>query len=233
MASASAGVSSNPALEIPPAALEPLAPIAQPAAELASAEKTVPPPARPRPLSVVSSGAAPAAAADRSYAPAPRPLREAPPRADRSAPPRPRGEPGGLGARVLAGVLDLGAVALAQGLLLAPAAYYWWSRDLSAQVPFAPIALTLALVVLTASLGALYFIYFWGARGATPGKQLVGLVVEGTDGSFPIGVPRAATRLLGYLLSAALLGGGFLLIALDGKGLHDRIAGTRVVKRRE
>jgi uncharacterized RDD family membrane protein YckC len=39
-------------------------------------------------------------------------------------------------------------------------------------------------------------------------------------------------RLLGYLLSGALLGGGFLLILLDGSGLHDRLAGTRVVRRR-
>ncbi len=86
-------------------------------------------------------------------------------------------------------------------------------------------------VVGTAALGALYFIYFWGVRGATPGKRMLGLDVEGSDGSFPIGLPRAAARFLGYLLSGALLGGGFLLILLDGSGLHDRLAGTRVVRR--
>lgn len=226
-------VNPPPSLEIPAAALESLPPPVPSAPHPpASGERTVPPPARPRPLSVVAASAAPAAAADRSWAPAPRPLREAPPRPERSPAAKSLAQGGDLGSRLLAGVLDLAAVAFVQALLLAPAVGYWWSRELT-QVGFTPIALTAALVVLTAVLGALYFIYFWGVRGATPGKQLVGLDVEGTDGSFPIGLPRAAARLLGYLLSGALLGGGFLLILLDGSGLHDRIAGTRVVRRRK
>jgi uncharacterized RDD family membrane protein YckC len=217
----------------PPAAPEPPPAARSAAPEASSVERTVPPPARPRPLSVVAGSVATAAAADRSWAPAPRPLREAPSRPDRSPAARPRAEGGDLGSRLLGGALDLAAVALVQALLLAPAVQYWWSRDLSAEVPFAPIALTAVLGALTVALGALYFIYFWGVRGATPGKRLFGLDVEAVDGSYPIGLPRAGARLLGYLLSAALLGGGFLLILLDGSGLHDRIAGTRVVRRRK
>jgi uncharacterized RDD family membrane protein YckC len=175
-----------------------------------------------------------AGAAAPSWAPQQRPLREAQPREAQppAVPAKPAPDTADLGSRLLGGALDAFLVSAAQALLLAPAAHYWWSRDLSV-VGMAPIALTLGLLALTVALGALYFIYYWGVRGATPGKQLVGLAVEAGDGSFPIGLPRASARLLGYLLSAALLGGGFLLIALDGYGLHDRIAGTRVVRRRK
>ncbi len=76
----------------------------------------------------------------------------------------------------------------------------------------------------------LYYIYFWGSRGATPGKSLLGLTVVTDTGSTPIGYGRALLRLVGYAASAFLLGIGFLLIAFspDRRGLHDRIAGTRV-----
>jgi len=37
-------------------------------------------------------------------------------------------------------------------------------------------------------------------------------------------------RALGYLLSAASLGIGFMMVAFSGRGLHDRVASTRVVK---
>jgi uncharacterized RDD family membrane protein YckC len=85
---------------------------------------------------------------------------------------------------------------------------------------------------MTLAVGAGYFVYFWGVRGATLGKRALGLAVETSAGISPIGLPRASVRVLGYVVSAVFLGVGFLLIALDGEGLHDRIAGTRVVGRR-
>jgi uncharacterized RDD family membrane protein YckC len=94
-----------------------------------------------------------------------------------------------------------------------------------------PVGVSLVLVPLAIVLGCAYFIYGWGTRGATPGKTVLGLVVEGDDGSFPIGASRATVRLLGYVLSGALFGIGFLMIAFGGSGLHDRVAGTRVVRR--
>ena len=54
--------------------------------------------------------------------------------------------------------------------------------------------------------------------------------VQAEDGTHPIGVPRASMRLLGYILSGALFGIGFLMIALGGSALHDRLAGTRVMR---
>jgi uncharacterized RDD family membrane protein YckC len=86
-------------------------------------------------------------------------------------------------------------------------------------------------VVVAAVLGAGYYVYFWGVRGATPGKRAAGIAVEGVDGTAPIGVGRALLRLLGYVLSGTLLGIGFLMIAIGGHGLHDKLASTRVVRR--
>ena len=55
--------------------------------------------------------------------------------------------------------------------------------------------------------------------------------MEGEDGSSPIGMGRAALRVVGYALSFLVLGIGFLMILFGGRGLHDHIAGTRVVRR--
>jgi uncharacterized RDD family membrane protein YckC len=82
-------------------------------------------------------------------------------------------------------------------------------------------------------MGAFYYVYFWGVHGATPGKQAMGLVVVADDGHSAIGVSQAFLRLLGYLLSSLLLGLGFAAILFTGYGLHDRLAGTRVVRRED
>jgi uncharacterized RDD family membrane protein YckC len=136
--------------------------------------------------------------------------------------------------RLGAGMVDLLAVGAGAGVLLAPVILYWRARDLGptpADVPFVPIVLSLALAPVAFALAAFYFLYYWGVRGATPGKRVLGLEVEGEDGAKPIGIPRAALRLAGYLLTGALLGMGFFIVAFGGAALHDRIAGTRVVRR--
>jgi uncharacterized RDD family membrane protein YckC len=141
--------------------------------------------------------------------------------------------PGGFGSRLVAGLIDAVFVLSGQAVMLAPVYYYWWSRGASpGDVPFLPIVLSVTLVALAVLLGLLYHVYFWGVRGATPGKELLDLRVEREDGAAPIGLGRAALRAFGYLLSAASLGVGFLMIAVAGEGLHDRVAGTRVVKGR-
>jgi uncharacterized RDD family membrane protein YckC len=136
-----------------------------------------------------------------------------------------------FGPRLLAGLVDAALVAAVQALLLSPGYFYWRSRDLPADVPYFAIALSLALIPLALGVGSLYYVYGWGARGATVGQDLLGLVVEAEDGTRPPGLSRAFLRLLGYGLSACLFGIGFLMIAFSGRALHDRIAGTRVVRR--
>ncbi|PYS73643.1 MAG: hypothetical protein DMF69_04250 [Acidobacteria bacterium] len=85
--------------------------------------------------------------------------------------------------------------------------------------------ITLGLAVL--NLGVLP-----GLTGLTLGKWATGLRIEKNDGS-DIGIPRALLRhFIGYPLSFLLLGMGFLIAALTvrGRGLHDIIAGTVVVR---
>lgn len=193
-------------------------------------EPEAPPP--PRPTRETPPSAPPVAVAERSVPPPAR--RVVVPRP--SSPPR-RSEasvPAGFGSRLAAGIVDAIFVLSGQAVLLAPVAYYWWSREVPrdpSEVPFLPIVTTVGLVALAALLGALYHVYSWGVRGSSPGKDLLELRVEADDGTSPIGLGRAGLRLLGYLLSAASLGIGFLMIASSGEGLHDRIAGTRVVRR--
>ncbi|HET7745846.1 MAG TPA: RDD family protein [Vicinamibacteria bacterium] len=145
-------------------------------------------------------------------------------------------ERAGFGVRLVAGLLDALIVAAVQIVLFVPVFYYWWAHELPAtpsDVSFLPILLSFGLVPVVVALGGVYYVYFWGVRGTTPGKRLLGLVVQAEDGTEPIGVSRATIRALGYLVSGLLLGVGFLMIAFGGNGLHDRMAGTRVVRREE
>ena len=45
-----------------------------------------------------------------------------------------------------------------------------------------------------------------------------------------LGIGCATLRAFGYVLGFASLGVGFAPVAFGGAGLHDRIAGTRVVR---
>ena len=71
-----------------------------------------------------------------------------------------------------------------------------------------------------------------GLTGLTLGKWATGLRIERIDGG-NVGIGRALLRhFVGYPLSFALLGLGFLIAAVTvhGRGLHDMIAGTIVVR---
>jgi pSer/pThr/pTyr-binding forkhead associated (FHA) protein/uncharacterized RDD family membrane protein YckC len=148
--------------------------------------------------------------------------------------PSPRAaEPADFASRLAAFVVDGVFVLSGQAILLAPAGWYWWARDAPrapADVSFLPVLASATLVPLALLLGALYHVYFWSVKGATPGKELLDLRVETYEGVSPLPLGRAALRVFGYLLSAASLGIGFLMVAFQGSGLHDRVASTRVVK---
>jgi uncharacterized RDD family membrane protein YckC len=142
-------------------------------------------------------------------------------------------EPADFAVRLAAFVVDGVFVLSGQAILLAPVGWYWWAREAPrtpADVSFLPVLASAVLVPLALLLGALYHVYFWSVKGATPGKELLNLRVETEDGVSPLPLGRAALRVFGYLLSAASLGVGFLMVAFQGSGLHDRIASTRVVK---
>jgi uncharacterized RDD family membrane protein YckC len=93
----------------------------------------------------------------------------------------------------------------------------------------------LVLQLVSAAVGmavrAAYFIYFIGKDGQTPGKKLCKIRVVNADGS-PVSYAKATGRFFGYMLSALILGIGFLMAAWDPekRALHDRLCDTRVVK---
>jgi len=89
------------------------------------------------------------------------------------------------------------------------------------------IGILLAIMVAALNLGILP-----GLTGFTAGKWASGLRILRDDGS-AIGIGRAFLRhFVGYPLSLVTLGLGFLAAALTvrGRGLHDLIANTIVVR---
>jgi uncharacterized RDD family membrane protein YckC len=143
------------------------------------------------------------------------------------------GELADAGSRLAAFVVDTVFVASGQAVLLAPVGWYWWAREAPsapADVTLLPVFASVTLLPLALLLGVLYHVYFWSVKGATPGKELLDLRVVAEDGRSPIPLGSAVRRALGYLLGVASLGIGFLMVAFSGRGLHDRIASTRVVK---
>lgn len=75
-----------------------------------------------------------------------------------------------------------------------------------------------------------YFFFFSGYGGRTVGKMLMGIRVIRADGS-ELTWASALARTLCYLASVLTWGLGFLLAAGPAKrALHDRLAGTRVVR---
>jgi len=89
-----------------------------------------------------------------------------------------------------------------------------------------------AAIVLAAVMAIFNLVIIPGLTGLTLGKWATGLRIERNDGGRP-GIGRALVRhFIGYPVSFALLGLGFLIAAVEvhGRGLHDMIAGTIVVR---
>ncbi len=86
--------------------------------------------------------------------------------------------------------------------------------------------------LIVAGAALLNFVVFAGTRGQTLGKWATGLRIERINGATP-GMGRALLRhLIGYPLSLIVFGIGFLLATFDaqGRALHDRLAGTLVLR---
>lgn len=69
------------------------------------------------------------------------------------------------------------------------------------------------------------------AKQATVGKMALGIIVTDLEGR-RIGFGRATGRYFAKILSALILGIGFLMVAFTERkqGLHDMLAGTLVIK---
>lgn len=81
-------------------------------------------------------------------------------------------------------------------------------------------------------VGLAYNWYFWTQNnGQTPAKRALGLRVVASDGS-SIDDFQAVVRYVGYYINTVLLLLGWLWAIVDkqNRGLHDILAGTRVVR---
>jgi uncharacterized RDD family membrane protein YckC len=75
-----------------------------------------------------------------------------------------------------------------------------------------------------------YFVGFT-AGGQTLGKMAVGIRVVSGDEAEPLGVGRALQRTLLWAILAIPAGLGFVgVLLIRSPGLHDRLAGTRVIR---
>lgn len=133
----------------------------------------------------------------------------------------------GFWIRVVASMIDgliLGAVQFVIGLVLGFAGGAAGGSD-----GLAIFAITwLCSVVVSVT----YYVFFTGYNGQTPGKMALRIQVIRTDGS-PMTYGKAFLREIPCkFISGILLGIGYLMVAFDQQkqGLHDRMAGTYVIK---
>jgi len=81
-------------------------------------------------------------------------------------------------------------------------------------------------------IGLLYNSYFWTMNnGQTPGKGMLDIRVVSRDGG-GVNLVQAVVRYVGYYINTLILLLGWLWAIVDGnnQGLHDKLAGTIVVK---
>lgn len=99
--------------------------------------------------------------------------------------------------------------------------------DLNHPTQFSPVMFYLWAFYIVVNI--IYFTYFHGATGRTPGKMILGLQVVTEEGN-PISFGTAFLRAVGYFISNILYL-GFIWAAFDRRkqGWHDKIAGTVVI----
>lgn len=80
-------------------------------------------------------------------------------------------------------------------------------------------------------VGATNFVILPLFSGQSIGKAVTGIKIVGTDGKHAGALRVALRQSVGYLVSTAALGLGFLISALNGSGrtLHDYLFGTVVI----
>ncbi len=139
----------------------------------------------------------------------------------------------GFWLRGMAFLVDTGLVAAlcgAGGILV------WTAAQIGGSFSSAPEAIldsietrATALLALLIHLG--YFTLFVGWRAQTPAKMLMGLKIIRITGD-EVGYARAFVRWLAQGVGALLFGMGFLMVAFSRRkqGLHDKLAGTYVVR---
>jgi uncharacterized RDD family membrane protein YckC len=141
----------------------------------------------------------------------------------------------GFWARCLASLIDTIAVSV----VIAPLAYLFDVENLTHAGPTFDLSAlygepSLMSFTLNWVLPAVAILAFWFARGATPGKMVIRAEIVDAETLEPPARQKLVARYLGYYVSVLVLCLGFLWIAFDRRkqGLHDKIAGTVVIRKR-
>jgi uncharacterized RDD family membrane protein YckC len=140
---------------------------------------------------------------------------------------------GGIMIRTAAWIADVICLFLTTiGLAFLVVATIWFGGRLGGEINDQVRALAAgsgALIVM--STGFLYFTFFAGSSGQTPGKRLFGLkIIRETGEEMTYG--RACLRSIYWIVSLLLFSIGFVMIAFNKQkqGLHDKLARTYVVR---
>jgi uncharacterized RDD family membrane protein YckC len=85
---------------------------------------------------------------------------------------------------------------------------------------------------ISMAITACYYTFFVGKYGATPGKMATKLSIVNADGS-PVSYGKACGRYFAQIVSSLACCIGYLMVAWDPekRALHDRICGTRVIRK--
>jgi len=92
--------------------------------------------------------------------------------------------------------------------------------------------LLLYYCLISLALWGFYFTFFHWTTGQTIGKKILNIQVVRMDGS-PLDFLDALGRWIGFMFGLCLFGLGLLwaLFNKDGRALHDKLAGTMVIRR--
>jgi uncharacterized RDD family membrane protein YckC len=134
--------------------------------------------------------------------------------------------PAGFWIRAVALVIDLVVLTLVD-LSLGSVARRVWGAGVETSAVLHSMTFLFTLV-----FAAFYVTLLHAGTGQTVGKMIVRAHVVLVDGE-PVPVGTSLLRFLGYFVSCATLGFGYLMAGLrrDKRALHDLIAGTRVERR--
>ena len=98
--------------------------------------------------------------------------------------------------------------------------YFTWESFLSYFIP---------ILIIQFALIATYFVYFWHKLGFTPGKFILGIRVVDEDKLTKPLILQAFKRFISCTL--AIIGIWFIPFTTKKQALHDKLAGTIVIKK--
>lgn len=137
---------------------------------------------------------------------------------------------GGFWIRFLARMADGLILTLVNSMLTLPFTGFL-ALDPSADPSPALIGGFCLLMLLQLAVNIGYEVGFVGAKGATPGKMLLGLKIVMADGG-KVSYGRAFARQLSTFVSSITLMIGYIMAAFDDekRALHDHMCNTRVIR---